>query len=189
MPAAGLPANGPVAQRIEHLIPNQGVAGSSPAGVAKEIKCLAQNSKPVESARAHVVYFPAGNPTSVSNAVRSPPLRRLLRHKDQERPQGLREIPRAGQPTLPPNAWLNFAGHLRRDWGENLSILRTDWISRKPWQQRSAGRGPASSHSLRRGVERRTSNLKEKSDWWRSRCLRASRQPRRRGLSFAQSAS
>jgi hypothetical protein len=27
---------GPVAQRIEHLIPNQGVAGSSPAGVASD---------------------------------------------------------------------------------------------------------------------------------------------------------
>src|SRR5262245_20147825 len=30
---------GPVAQWIEHLIPNQGVAGSNPAGVAKPIKC------------------------------------------------------------------------------------------------------------------------------------------------------
>src|SRR5262245_46507213 len=31
---------GPVAQWIEHLIPNQGVAGSNPAGVASKINVL-----------------------------------------------------------------------------------------------------------------------------------------------------
>ena len=36
----GAAIRGPVAQWIEHLIPNQGVAGSSPAGVAKPINQL-----------------------------------------------------------------------------------------------------------------------------------------------------
>lgn len=38
--ASSAASSGPVAQWIEHLIPNQGVAGSNPAGVAKEIKVL-----------------------------------------------------------------------------------------------------------------------------------------------------
>ncbi len=41
MPSArALLASGPVAQWIEHLIPNQGVAGSSPAGVAIQFNHL-----------------------------------------------------------------------------------------------------------------------------------------------------
>jgi hypothetical protein len=38
--ASSAASSGPVAQWIEHLIPNQGVAGSNPAGVANEINSL-----------------------------------------------------------------------------------------------------------------------------------------------------